>query len=138
MSILRTAENYFSEMANTVAQVAGRPITFLICVIVVLAWGLTGPLFGFGETWQLFINTATTIITFLMVFLIQNTQNRDMVAFQTKLDELIRVCEAENRFIGIEHLTESDVEKVRRKLEQKVAMTPDANQTTEKRQSVVS
>ncbi len=80
-------------------------------------WALSGPLFGFSDTWQLIVNTGTTIVTFLMVFLIQNTQNRDGAAIQVKLDELIRTGKAHNRFIGIEHLTESEVEEFRRKCE---------------------
>jgi low affinity Fe/Cu permease len=80
---------------------------------VIVIWAVTGPLFGFSDTWQLVINTGTTIITFLMVFLIQNTQNRDGAAVQAKLDELIRVTEAKNAFIGIEHLSEEEVEQYR-------------------------
>ena len=87
------------------------------CVALVIVWAVSGPLFGFSDTWQLVINTGTTIITFLMVFLIQNTQNRDGAAIQAKLDELIRVSEGKNRFIGIEHLTETEVEEIRRKCE---------------------
>ena len=78
---------------------------------------MTGPLFGFSDTWQLVINTGTTIVTFLMVFLIQNTQNRDGAAIQAKLDELIRVSEGHNHFIGIEHLTETEVEEFRKRCE---------------------
>ncbi|TIT96972.1 MAG: low affinity iron permease family protein [Mesorhizobium sp.] len=88
-----------------------------MCCLVILAWALSGPVFGFSDTWQLVINTGTTIVTFLMVFLIQNTQNRDSAALQTKLDELIRASRAHNTFIGIEHLTESEVEEIREKCE---------------------
>jgi low affinity Fe/Cu permease len=83
----------------------------------VLLWAVTGPLFGFSDTWQLVINTGTTIVTFLMVFLIQNTQNRDGAAIQAKLDELIRASAAQNSFVGIEHLTEEEVEDFRRRCE---------------------
>jgi low affinity Fe/Cu permease len=83
----------------------------------VVAWAASGPFFHFSDTWQLVINTGTTIITFLMVFLIQNTQNRDGAAIQAKLDELIRVSEGHNHFIGIEHLTETEVEEIRDKCE---------------------
>jgi low affinity Fe/Cu permease len=107
-------EKFFTRTANAVAHAAGKPVTFILCCAIILAWAVTGPLFGFSDTWQLIINTSTTIITFLMVFLIQNTQNRDGAALQVKLDELIRVGEAENRFIGIEHLTEREVEEFRR------------------------
>jgi low affinity Fe/Cu permease len=88
---------------------AGSPAAFLICVAVVVAWAAAGPVFGFSETWQLVINTGTTIVTFLMVFLIQNTQNRDGIALQAKLDELIRSSDAENDFIGIEKLTDREL-----------------------------
>ncbi|CDX26496.1 conserved exported hypothetical protein [Mesorhizobium plurifarium] len=110
-------EKVFTRIANQVAHLAGLPATFAICVLIVVAWAASGPIFGFSDTWQLVINTGTTIITFLMVFLIQNTQNRDGAAIQAKLDELIRVGRAHNHFIGIEHLTESEVEEIRSKCE---------------------
>ena len=110
-------EKTFTRIANTVAYVSGTPLTFIVCALVVVVWAVSGPVFGFSDTWQLIINTGTTIITFLMVFLIQNTQNRDGAAVQAKLDELIRVTEAQNHFIGIEHLTESEVEEIRDKCE---------------------
>lgn len=100
-------------MAEVVARATGHPWVFAICVCSVLIWGISGPFFSFSETWQLIINTGTTIVTFLMVFLIQNTQNRDGAAIQAKLDELIRSGNAQNTFIGIEHLTEAEVEKFR-------------------------
>jgi low affinity Fe/Cu permease len=83
-----------------------------------VAWAVTGPFFNFSDTWQLVINTGTTIVTFLMVFLIQNSQNRDAAAIQVKLDELIRVSKAQNSFIGLEHLTEEELEEVRRRCEE--------------------
>jgi low affinity Fe/Cu permease len=103
----------FTELATSVAHASGRPLTFAFCVLVVVLWAAAGPLFGFSDTWQLIINTGTTIITFLMVFLIQNTQNRDGAAIQAKLDELIRSSAAQNRYIGIEHLTQEEVEELR-------------------------
>ena len=106
-------ERAFSKIATEVAGAAGRPGTFMLCVLLILAWAVTGPIFHFSDTWQLIINTGTTIITFLMVFLIQNTQNRDGAALQAKLDELIRVSKAQNTFIGIEHLTEAEVQELR-------------------------
>lgn len=110
-------EKVFTKVATTVAHLAGLPPTFAVCGLIVVIWAITGPVFGFSDTWQLVINTGTTIITFLMVFLIQNTQNRDGAAIQAKLDELIRVSRAHNHFIGIEHLTESEVEEIRAKCE---------------------
>ncbi|WP_217569419.1 low affinity iron permease family protein [Mesorhizobium sp. GbtcB19] len=110
-------ERIFTAIANRVAHLAGLPWTFATCVLIVVVWAASGPIFGFSDTWQLVINTGTTIVTFLMVFLIQNTQNRDGAAIQAKLDELIRVSRAHNQFIGIEHLTESEVEEIRDKCE---------------------
>ena len=112
-----SAERLFTRIANGVAHAAGRPGTFLICCALIVGWAASGPIFGFSDTWQLVINTSTTIITFLMVFLIQNTQNRDGVAMQAKLDELIRMSRASNRLIGVEHLTDSEVEAVRKEEE---------------------
>lgn len=107
----------FAKIAQKLALWAGSPKTFLGAIVLLVIWALSGPFFKFNDTWQLIVNTSTTIITFLMVFLIQNTQNRDGAAIQTKLDELIRVSEAHNHFIGIEHLTESEVEEIRAKCE---------------------
>jgi low affinity Fe/Cu permease len=107
----------FTHFSEKVAQASGRPTTFLLCVIAVIAWAVSGPFFGFSETWQLVINTGTTIVTFLMVFLIQNTQNRDGAALQAKLDELIRTSAAQNVFIGIEHLTEEELREIRKSCE---------------------
>ena len=112
-----TFNGTFTKIANTVAHAAGMPATFIACCLIVILWALSGPVFGFSDTWQLIINTGTTIITFLMVFLIQNTQNRDGAALQAKLDELIRVTAASNKFIGIEHLTEQEVEEFRLRCE---------------------
>ena len=99
----------FERLANRVSTAAGRPRAFLIALAIVVVWGLSGPIFHWSDTWQLVINTGTTIVTFLMVFLIQNAQNRDASAIQAKLDELIRAGRARNEFIGIEHLTEVDL-----------------------------
>ena len=107
----------FTEFSTAVARASGRPVTFALAVGIILIWGLAGPIYGYSDTWQLVINTGTTIVTFLMVFLIQNTQNRDGAAIQTKLDELIRASAAQNVFIGIEHLTEEEVEELRAKCE---------------------
>ena len=105
----------FAHIATAVAHHSGRPITFLLAALIIIAWAVTGPIFGYSDTWQLIINTGTTIITFLMVFIIQNTQNRDSAAVQAKLDELIRVSAARNMLIGIEHLTEDEISDIREK-----------------------
>jgi low affinity Fe/Cu permease len=110
--------NWYSRFAKTAARFCGRPRVFTLAVAVILAWAITGPIFGFSDTWQLVINTGTTIVTFLMVFLIQNAQNRDASAIQAKLDELIRAGgRARNEFIGIEHLSEPELIGLRRVLE---------------------
>ncbi|GJD98274.1 low affinity iron permease family protein [Methylobacterium isbiliense] len=113
MAIART----FTAFSAAVARAAGKPATFAISLMVIVAWAVSGPLFGFSDTWQLIINTGTTIVTFLMVFLIQNTQNRDGAAIQAKLDELIRASAAQNTYIGIEHLTEEELDGLRARCE---------------------
>ena len=110
--------SWFTRLTKASAHAAGRPTAFICAVVVIATWAITGPLFHWSDTWQLVINTGTTIVTFLMVFLIQSTQNRDSTAMQAKLDELIRAVEgARNRFVGIEHLTEAEVEAIRHHLE---------------------
>ena len=105
-------------LAARIAAWTGRPWAFACALSIIIVWGVTGPLFGWSDSWQLVINTGTTIITFLMVFLIQNAQNRDASAIQAKLDELIRaVGHARNEFIGIEHLSESELIAIREALE---------------------
>jgi low affinity Fe/Cu permease len=104
----------FNRFANAVARVTGRPLTFVVCCIVIVIWAVSGPFFHYSDTWQLIINTGTTIVTFLMVFLIQNTQNRDGAALQAKLDELIRVTEAaRNTLVGVEKLPEKKLQEIR-------------------------
>lgn len=113
-------EKQFIRFATRTARVAGRPWTFLACLAVVIVWATTGPLFGFSDGWQLFINTGTTIVTFLMVFLIQNTQNRDAAAIHAKLDELVyATARAENRFVGIEHLTDRELDAILAEVEKR-------------------
>jgi len=107
----------FDEMAAAVAKFTGRPSIFALALMTVIVWGITGPAFGYSDTWQLVINTGTTIVTFLMVFLVQNSQNRDSAAIQIKLDELIRVGRVKNTFVGIEHLTEQEIEELRQQCE---------------------
>ena len=113
----RGAAKFFGELASRTSQAAGRASAFSLAAAVVIVWAVTGPLFGFSDTWQLAINTGTTIVTFLMVFLIQNSQNRDSAAIQVKLDELIRVGSARNSLVGIEHLTDDELEDLRKKCE---------------------
>jgi low affinity Fe/Cu permease len=122
----------FAKIASAVSRWTGRPLVFLLCCAIVVVWGVTGPLFHYSDTWQLIINTGTTIVTFLMVFLIQNTQNRDNAALQAKLDELIRVTQAKNEFIGIEHLSDKELEEI---LEQCERHRPEALRRAEARAS---
>ena len=104
----------FTRLAKATARVTGKPATFMLAVTVILAWVVTGPLFRFSDTWQLVINTATTVITFLMVFLIQATQNRDGEAVQVKLDELLRATSgAHNALIDLEQLEERELDAIR-------------------------
>jgi low affinity Fe/Cu permease len=107
----------FGDIANRTSQAAGRASTFILAAAVVAVWAISGPIFQYSDTWQLVINTGTTIVTFLMVFLIQNSQNRDGAALQVKLDELIRASAAHNSFVGIEHLTDDEIEDIRAKCE---------------------
>jgi low affinity Fe/Cu permease len=109
---------WFVRFAQWVSHITGRPIAFILAVAAILIWGLSGSFFGYSDTWQLVINTATTIITFLMVFVIQNTQNRDTVAMQIKLDELIRVNKtARNALLDLEELDDLTLETLRRDYE---------------------
>lgn len=108
----------FERLATQISTAAGRPRAFLLALSIIVVWGVSGPIFHWSDTWQLVINTGTTIVTFLMVFLIQNAQNRDGAAIQAKLDELIRaVGHARNEFIGIEHLNEDELDEIRTALE---------------------
>jgi low affinity Fe/Cu permease len=103
----------FRSFAEATARYSGKPAAFLVAAGIVVVWAATGPMFGFGDTWQLVINTGTTIITFLMVFLIQNTQNRDSAALQIKLDELIRTTRARNSLLDVDNLDEDALERIR-------------------------
>jgi len=104
----------FTRCAKWTAHATGRPITFSLAVGVIVIWAITGPLFNFSDTWQLVINTGTTIVTFLMVFLIQNTQNRDAEAVQVKLDEIIRaIGNAKNELLDLEELEEKDLDTIK-------------------------
>ena len=114
-----TNSNWFSKFSTGLSTMACKPATFVIAVMVVAAWAVSGPMFHFSDTWQLVINTGTTIVTFLMVFLIQNTQNRDTAAMQIKLDELIRALDgAHNALLDLEELNEKELARFRQRYEQ--------------------
>jgi low affinity Fe/Cu permease len=122
----------FNKIATYIATAAGQPFTFIAAVLIIVSWGVSGPMFNFSDTWQLVVNTGTTIITFLMVFLIQNSQNRDGAAMQAKLDELLRAVEkAREKFIGIEHLTDQQIELIRTALERNSKDESGKEKTTE-------
>src|SRR5580700_206903 len=111
-------ERSFHRLAHATAERVGRPQSFLLALLVVVVWGVTGPLFHYSDTWQLVINTGTTIVTFLMVFLIQNTQNRDAHAVHLKLDELIRANKnARNSLLGLESMSDAELARIQREFE---------------------
>jgi low affinity Fe/Cu permease len=115
-------DRFFTAIANNIARFVGDPVAFMLALATVIIWAVTGPLFHYSDTWQLVINTGTTIVTFLMVFLIQNSQNRDAAAMQAKLDEIIRAVEAaRGQFIGIEHRTDKEIQEIRTELEKECA-----------------
>jgi len=107
----------FAHLANWVAVMSGHPAVFIFAILTVVAWMVTGPVFSYSDTWQLVMNTWTNVATFLMVFLIQNSQNRDSSALQAKIDELIRTSAARNSFVGIENLTPEEIESIRQNVE---------------------
>ena len=124
-------KNMFRKFAAMVATASGSPWAFLLAFLVLVVWAITGPIFNFSDTWQLVINTGTTIVTFLMVFLIQNTQNRDAVAIQLKLDELIRAVEgARTSLVDLEDLSDEEILRLKKEFERlrrrEAAMSPDA------------
>ena len=116
--------NGFSRFAQAIAYWAGHPLVFFFAVVVVIVWGATGPMFHYSDTWQLVINTGTTIVTFLMVFLIQNTQNRDILTVQLKLSELVLAMKgAENRFAAIEDMSDEELKELHEECKQRAEMT---------------
>ena len=120
------ANDTYSAVAKAIARFTGRPVTFALAVGVIVVWIVTGPLFAFSDTWQLVINTGTTVVTFLMVFLIQNTQNRDTQAMQVKLDELIRVTKgAHNALLDLEELSEAELNLFRVKYQKLATLSRD-------------
>jgi low affinity Fe/Cu permease len=122
--------SWYSNFAKVAARMAGRPITFFFSALLIAVWLATGPLFHYSDTWQLVINTATTIITFLMVFLIQNTQNRDTQAIQIKLDELIRATQgAHNALLDLEELEAGELDRFRKRYEKLALAARDALQS---------
>jgi low affinity Fe/Cu permease len=113
------SRSWFTRFAKATARASGRPASFITATAVILLWAVTGPLFGFSDTWQLVINTGTTIVTFLMVFLIQSTQNRDSEATQVKLDEIIRaIGKAKNELLDLEELEESELDEIKKTYEE--------------------
>ncbi len=128
------AAPFFHKFSSTVSQGAGQPVTFAIACALIVLWAITGPFFGFSATWQLVVNTATTIVTFLMVFVVQHTQNRDGEAVQAKLDELIlAVKRADNRLIGAEDLTGHELHKLRKTIADRVERGKNAIEEIDRR-----
>ena len=120
--------SWYTSFAKAASRFSGRPAVFAVAASLIIVWLVSGPIFAYSNTWQLIINTGTTIVTFLMVFLIQNSQNRDSAAIQVKLDELIRVSAAQNSLVGIEHLTDEELEEIRSKCERRAEVDNNDDQ----------
>jgi low affinity Fe/Cu permease len=128
---VKKSQSWFTRFAKWTARATGTPTAFAIAMSIIIVWGISGPIFGFSDTWQLVINTGTTIVTFLMVFLIQNTQNRDSEAIHVKLDELIYAIEpADNALLDMEELEEKELDKMRDRYEK---MAEEARKAIQKR-----
>lgn len=124
-------DEFFTKIASRSASWMGHPLAFVISVLFVILWAASGPLLHYSDTWQLIVNTATTVLTFLAVFLIQNSQNRDGAAMQAKLDELLRAVDrARGEFVGIEHLTDAQIREIRDALEKDIANDHGKETTT--------
>ena len=114
-------DRLFTNIASRSAHALGEPLAFILSSVLIVVWAVSGPFFHYSDTWQLIVNTATTVLTFLAVFLIQNSQNRDGAAIQAKLDEILRSLDtARNQFVGIEHLTDAQICQIRNALEQDI------------------
>ena len=125
-------DRLFTRIATAISTAAGQPQVFMLAVLVILAWCVSGPIFGYSDTWQLVVNTGASIVTLLMVFLIQNSQNRDAAAMQAKLDELLRaVAAARQKCTGIEHLPDEPIQDSRAALEKKAGRTPGKQGTAD-------
>lgn len=119
-------QRFFARIASKSAYAMGHPVAFLVATLGCLVWAVSGPMFNYSDTWQLVINTLTTVLTFLAVFLIQNSQNRDGAAIQAKLDEILRaVADARPGFVGIEKLTDSEIDRIKTALEREVLNTAE-------------
>lgn len=126
----KSGGSWFSRMANETAAWTGKPAAFILAFTIVVVWGVTGPIFHYSDTWQLVINTGTTIVTFLMVFLIQNTQNRDTLALQVKLSELILALnEADDSLAAIEDASDEELKEIKEKVKRRAANKTDAVQS---------
>lgn len=124
-------DRIFTKIANRCARAMGQPAAFIISVLLIVLWGISGPMLHYSDTWQLIVNTATTVLTFLAVFLIQNSQNRDGAAMQAKLDEILRALEdAREEFVGIEHLTDAQISAIRDALERDIENARGRAKTT--------
>ncbi|MBV1690361.1 low affinity iron permease family protein [Novosphingobium sp. G106] len=125
-------DRLFTNIASRSAHALGEPLAFILSIVLIVAWAVSGPFFHYSDTWQLIVNTATTVLTFLAVFLIQNSQNRDGAAIQAKLDEILRSLDAaRNQFVGIEHLTDAQICQIRDALEEDIQRADQEGESAE-------